>query len=80
MPDDNNLKSQIIKKVSELTTAGFGLVAALAWNDAIQTLFKYIFGEQSAIWAKFVYALIITVLVVLITVKISRLVSATENK
>lgn len=56
--------------MSELATAGFGLVAALAWNDAIQTLFKEIFGNQSASWAKFAYALLVTGLVVLVTMKL----------
>jgi hypothetical protein len=27
-------------KISELMTTAFGLVAALAWNQAIQSLFK----------------------------------------
>ncbi|KKS74593.1 MAG: Pyruvate flavodoxin/ferredoxin oxidoreductase domain protein, partial [Parcubacteria group bacterium GW2011_GWA2_42_80] len=50
-----SLRLEILENVSKLATAGLGLVAALAWNDAIQTLFKMIFGEQSAVWAKFVY-------------------------
>ncbi|MBI5466201.1 MAG: hypothetical protein HY974_02855 [Candidatus Kerfeldbacteria bacterium] len=67
-----SLKREIIQKVSELATAGFGLVAALAWNDAIQSLFKEIFGTQSAIWAKFAYAVLVTVLVVIIALKLGQ--------
>lgn len=69
-----SLRLEILEKVSQLATAGLGLVAALAWNDAIQTLFKLIFGEQSAVWAKFGYALLITILVVMVTMKISSLI------
>ena len=69
-----SLKLEILEKVSQLAVAGFGLVAALAWNDAIQALFKQFFGEQSAIWAKFVYALIVTVLVVFITMRLSNII------
>lgn len=70
-----SLKLEIFEKVSELTTAGFGLVAALAWNDAIQTLFKQLFGEQSAVWAKLAYALLVTLLVVVITLRLGSMVN-----
>lgn len=69
-----SLRLEILEKVSQLATAGLGLVAALAWNDAIQTVFKLIFGEQSAVWAKFSYALLVTGLVVLITMRLSSLI------
>ena len=39
----------VIDKLSALITAAFGLVAALAWNSAIQEIFKEVFGEQSSI-------------------------------
>ncbi len=74
-----SLKLEILQKVSELATAGFGLVAALAWNDAIQSLFKEIFGTQSSVWAKFVYALIVTGLVVLITIRLGNLLNKIKN-
>lgn len=64
---DKNLKLEIFEKMSDLITAGLGLVAALAWNEAIQKLFKAIFGEQSSLAAMFSYAVLITVIIVLIT-------------
>lgn len=70
-----SLKIEIVTKMSELATAGFGLVAALAWNDAIQSLFKEIFGTQSAVWAKFAYAVIVTVLVVLVIIKLGNILN-----
>ena len=42
-----------------MITAALGLVAALAWNTAIQNLFTRIFGEKgAALVGRFVYALI----------------------
>ena len=70
-----SLRREIVQKMSELATAGFGLVAALAWNDAIQSLFREIFGTQSAIWAKFAYAVLISVLVVLVTFKLGNVLN-----
>ena len=75
-----SLKLEMLEKVSELATAGFGLVAALAWNDAIQTLFKDIFGTQSAVWAKFIYALLVTSLVVLLTIKLGNLIDKVKQQ
>lgn len=63
-----------------MATAGFGLVAALAWNDAIQTLFKELFGAQSAVWAKFAYALLITALVVIITYKLGNIINKLKEQ
>ena len=75
MSDQNkkSLKIEIVEKLSTLMAAGFGLVAALAWNDAIQTLFKTIFPTASNVVAKFVYAGLITALVVIVTTRLARL-------
>lgn len=56
----------------QLMTATFGLVAALAWNEAIQELFTAIFGEAGSLAAKFFYAVLITV-VVFVTIRLGRL-------
>ncbi|MFZ5390799.1 MAG: DUF5654 family protein [Patescibacteria group bacterium] len=77
---EKSLRLEILEKVSQLATAGFGLVAALAWNDAIQSLFKEIFGTQSALWAKFAYALLITILVVVVTYKLSNLINKLKEQ
>ncbi|HOF95963.1 MAG TPA: DUF5654 family protein, partial [Methanoculleus sp.] len=54
-----SFKTEVIEKIAALVTAAFGLVAALAWNGAIQELFKLIFGEQSTLVAMFVYAVVV---------------------
>ncbi|MBI2609569.1 hypothetical protein HYW53_00130 [Candidatus Giovannonibacteria bacterium] len=57
--------------------AGLGLVAALAWNDAIQSLFKSIFGDApNNVIAKFIYALILTLIITFVSM---RLASYTEK-
>ncbi|CAN5906742.1 hypothetical protein BH23ACT11_BH23ACT11_00500 [soil metagenome] len=38
------MSSEVLDKILQLMTAAFGLVAALAWNEAIQGLFTAIFG------------------------------------
>lgn len=52
---------------------GLGVVAALAWNDAIQSLIKFYFPfDQSSVWAKVLYAVIITAAIVVLTVYLTR--------
>lgn len=68
-----SLKLEILNKMTDLATAGFGLVAALAWNEAISSLFTAIFPKAGNIIAKFIYAVIITALVVMVTLKLGKL-------
>lgn len=74
-----SLRLEIVEKMSALAAAGLGLVAALAWNDAMQTLFGVLFGQASTLIAKFVYAIVITVSVVLLTMYLSRLANRIKS-
>lgn len=75
------LVREVLDKVTKLATAGFGLVAALAWNDAIQAAFKQWFRRpQDSLIAKFVYAVLITVFVVFVTIQLSRLTQLFKRK
>ncbi len=58
------MRLAVIERVKELMTAAFSLVAALAWNDAVQALFKTVFGEVGSLYAKFLYAIIVTLITV----------------
>lgn len=67
------MKKEIIDKISTLVTTAFGLVAALAWNSAIQAIFKKVFGEASGIEAMLGYAILVTIIAVVATVWIGKL-------
>ena len=65
--------AEVLDKFAELITVALGLVAALAWNTAIQNLFTMIFGKAgSALIGQFVYAIIITIVVIFATITVSR--------
>ena len=53
----------------------FGLIAALAWNGAIQTLFKQIFGTADSLAAQMSYAIIVTIIAVVVIIWIARAVA-----
>lgn len=76
----DDLRLQVLEKLTTLATAAFGLVAALAWNDAIQSLFKRVFGEQSTLAAKFIYAGIVTVIIVAVTIRLGKSVNELKEK
>ncbi len=78
------LHVEIVKQMLTLATAGFGLVAALAWNSLIQAFVQnYIkvwlpdFGELASLA---IYAVIVTALAVVITLQLSRLLSRLEGE
>jgi hypothetical protein len=59
------MTAEVLDRFAQLITTALGLVAALAWNTAIQNLFTMIFGKAgSALIEQFVYALVITLVVI----------------
>lgn len=74
----NNLAfhKELFKQLITLSTSAFGLAAALAWNDTIQQAVKDFIEPSlpgSGLLSRFIYALIVTLLAVLITFQLSRL-------
>jgi hypothetical protein len=78
------LPSTILKQMTTLAGSAFSLVAALAWNDLIKSFIEeYIkpyTAKGSGIVAQLVYAVAITVLVVLITYQLAWLQEHLEKK
>jgi hypothetical protein len=66
------MKIEVIEKLAALVTAAFGLVAALAWNGAIQAIFKAVFGTADSIPAMLTYAVLVTIIAVLVIIWIAR--------
>jgi len=60
-----------------LASAAFGVVAALAWNSAITALVKQIFGSGAQIVSLFIYAIIVTILAVIVMVNLAKLAERT---
>lgn len=59
------MSGEILDKFNQLITTALGLVAALAWNDAIQTLFQEFLGTAGgALAAKVFYAVLVTIVVI----------------
>jgi membrane protein YdbS with pleckstrin-like domain len=72
------MKKEIIEKISSLIIAAFGLVAALAWNSAIQAIFQEYFGAAEGIIPMLVYAVVVTIIAVLVTIWIAKIAEKKE--
>ena len=67
------MTAEVLDKFAQLITTALGLVAALAWNTAIQNLFTRLFGEAgAALVGQFAYAALITLVVIFATIAVSR--------
>lgn len=74
--EEMTLHGELLSQLLTLTTSGFGLVAALAWNETIQQFVKEYITPRvpgSGLISSLIYALIVTCLAVLITYQLSRL-------
>ncbi len=67
------MKSEVIEKMAVLITTAFGLVAALAWNGAIQAIFKEVFGTAEGVGPMVTYAVVVTLIAVFATLWIAKL-------
>ena len=70
------MKTEVIDKIAALMTAAFGLVAALAWNDAIKQAIAALGLEVYGPWA---YAIIVTIIAVVVTVYIGKIAEKTKK-
>ena len=62
----------VIKTIITLVTTAFGLVAGLAWNDAIQKLIESVMGAGDALTGLFIYAIVVTIIAVIVTILLAR--------
>jgi Family of unknown function (DUF5654) len=70
-------RAAYLQTMISLASAAFGVVAALAWNSAITALVKQIFGTGAQIVSLFIYAIIVTVLAVIVMVNLAKLAERT---
>lgn len=72
----NNMATEVGKLIMEtilgLITTAFAFVAGLAWNNAIQALIEQFVGAGNALTSLFTYAIIVTVIAVIVTVILAR--------
>lgn len=79
--EGGQIKREVKTRTLGYITGGLGLVAGLAWNDAIRALIDYwIPAGRESVSAKMLYAVVITLVVVVMSMYVSRLLTDQESK
>ncbi|XOB41466.1 MAG: DUF5654 family protein [Candidatus Nealsonbacteria bacterium] len=71
-------KREFKEKTITLILGGFGLVAALAWNEAIKSLFETFFEKSNELIGKFLYAIIVTIIIVIVSMRLRKIAEKKE--
>ena len=71
---------QVLETFAALITSAFGLVAALSWNEAIKAAVNKVFGTANDLMGMAIYAVIVTILAVVMTTLIARSLARAKEK
>jgi hypothetical protein len=63
----------IFQSMIALASAALGLVAALAWNDAIKETIKVLMADDESLMSKYIYAILATAIAVIVILILARL-------
>ena len=63
----------VFQSMIALASAALGLVAALAWNDAIKETIKILMADDESLASKYTYAILATAVAVAVILILARL-------
>lgn len=76
-----DLRQELRVRTLTYLLAAFGFVTGLAWNDAVTAGIAYFFpGDKDSLFAKLLYAVFVTLLVVVVSFYLNRLNPETDSK
>ncbi|MEN6593176.1 MAG: DUF5654 family protein [Methanobacterium sp.] len=73
--DIKDIKGYVSQTIATLMTTAFGLIAALAWNEAIKAIILQYFQADRGITGLLIYAILITIIAVVATLIIARVIA-----
>jgi hypothetical protein len=81
--EEKNLEVEIIKQLITLSSSGFGIAAALAWNGVVKEFIdnyiaKWLPGS-GGFMSSLLYAVVVTILAVIVTLQLARLLKTVEK-
>lgn len=79
--EQKRIRLEFRERIVGYIVSALGVVAGLAWNDAIRAVIEYVFPlNKSSIAAKFFYAFLVTVVIVVISIYLLRLFQKKEEE
>ncbi len=67
------MTKMVLQSMIALASAALGLVAALAWNDAIKETIKLLMADDDSLSAKYIYAGLATLIAVVVILVLAKL-------
>lgn len=75
------LRKAVSEELLKYMLAALGLVAGLAWNDAVKTLIEALFPlKENTVLAKFLYAVLITLVIAAFSMYLVRIFRKEESE
>ncbi|MHB1330925.1 MAG: DUF5654 family protein [Minisyncoccota bacterium] len=76
----NEIKDEVKGKTLGYISAALGLVAGLAWNDAISSMIEALFPlSKDTVMVKFLYAGLVTLAVIVLIKSLDKIVNRAES-
>jgi len=79
MAENTAFRIQVMDTIAALMTAAFGLIAALAWNQAIKWAVDQVFTGSPGV-GYFIYAILVTILAIVAVMLIGRSIAKLKAK
>lgn len=71
--ESRRVRKEVRNQTIGYIVGAFGIVAGLAWNEAIRGLIDHFYkSDADSLPAKFIYAIIVTLIIVLVTMYLLR--------
>lgn len=64
-----------VQTMIALASASLGLVAALAWNEAIRSTIQQVFGTDDSLTGLYTYAILATAIAIIVLIILARIAS-----
>ena len=76
----SGIKTDFMGRLVTIIIAGLGLITALAWDRTLEDIFTTFFGPLSSLSRKITYAVVITIVAVIVTIFLRKMFIQTEEK
>ena len=78
---EKRFEREILERTLSYIVGAFGLVAGLAWNEAIKALIDHLLPlKRDSVFVKFIYALVMTIVLVIVAAYLMKLFAKKEEE